>query len=154
MLFLLLDFVNHKIHRFISDFLLSENIIQNSVLSNSCLHLYYKAFFEITDFDPYNTNLNKIKDFDHFEILYSLPAGVEPAISTVRGWRPRPLDHESMLKRSEWTNLTFTLAGDRTQIHSLEGCCSIHWTTRAQKKLDSRGVEPLTYCVQSSRSTN
>ena len=152
--------MNHKIHHFISDFLLSENILQNFIQNNSCLHLHYKAFFEITDFDPYNTNQNKTKDSDLFEYLrhkrlkYSLPAGVEPAISTVRGWRPRPLDHESMLKRPEWTIKQLTLAGDRTRIHSLEGCCSIHWTTRAQKKLDSRGVEPLTYCVQSSRSTN
>ena len=62
MLFLLLDFVNHKIHYFISDFLIRENILQNFVQNNSCFNLHYKISFEITDFDPYNTNPNKIKD--------------------------------------------------------------------------------------------
>ena len=103
MLFLPLDFVNHKIHYFISDFLIRENILQNFVQNNSCFNLHYKTSFEITDFDPYNTNPNKIKDNLTTSSKYSLPAGVEPAISTVRGWRPRPLDHESMLKRPEWT---------------------------------------------------
>ena len=85
-----------------SDFRLRRNIIQN--LNYFCLNSMNMISFEITGFDPYNTNQYKIKDnltsSRISQLKYSLPAGVEPAISTVRGWRPRPLDHESMLKRS------------------------------------------------------
>lgn len=71
-----------------------------------------------------------------------LPAGFEPAISTVRGWHPRPLDDESEKQSTPAWTRTMNLQLRRLLLYPLS-----YWSTyRVFYKITNKNPHKLWFC--------